>query len=181
MALSFGGCPSFFHAQVGIEHANSKRAAERAGRIRAEQALRHLQLGPQAPHQFVPSAAAQLPTDDDRDPLPAPEAIGAVAAGSAAMAPDRADGTADASTSARACARGPGSLQHFRFPFAPIGFAVSCFSQRCVLDEAGRAEAGMACTASLCCCALNLAIVVLRQVGSIRGVWNWLVDGWWQS
>lgn len=86
-------------AHDDLEHEQEKRKSERAGRIRAEQELRKLQLQ---------AATAQLLT--------------AGAAASTADSADAAAASSPASTSDQAPAV---------YPFKPIGYIRSCFSQRC--------------------------------------------------
>ena len=102
--------------QADLHHATSQRAAERAGRVRAEQSLRsrHLQAAPEPePKEPLLSAgASEAATDVNTSSV------------------HRKDETSSASSSKPAAVSSkPSSLT---LPFTPIGFATSCFTQRYV-------------------------------------------------
>jgi len=126
--------------QAQLEREGNNRASERAGRIRAEQALRQLRAlhltaapGPAA------SSDGATPAASDEISLPrgvlseTPPAVTTAAAAGGTTAPAaegiacRTDSTASASSSALTSAV---ARQNRHIPFTPIGYAVSCFSQR---------------------------------------------------
>lgn len=111
-----------------MQHISSQRAAERAGRVRAEQSLRAHSLNsgqqpPQGPPSLAVNSEAQQDAANGADP------------NVSSASPHRADETASASSSAAGGVKGGVSSNKkpsLALPLTPIGYAVSCFTQRWV-------------------------------------------------